>query len=153
MATPAREIGGLEAQFAREREGKRGGAQGLLKERLGAWFNGHDDSQSTGKNSDLDYRGQSPEEEEGLALTSGPHLSARAKRKNKWERGCGLEVGCVRARLLGFGPVGPFLLFFCSVSFSNFCFLISFITFVLNIQINSNLFLKFCKINIYYLKC
>jgi hypothetical protein len=48
----------------------------------------------------------------------------------------------------GSSRVGPvrLSLFFCSVILSIFCFLISFIDFAKLLQINSNHFQKFCKI-------
>jgi hypothetical protein len=66
------------------------------------------------------------------------------------EKGCtdsGLVLG--RGLLLFTGPKGsrgPFYLFPFSLSFSFFCFLISFITFANLIQFAPNQFVKFLKI-------
>jgi hypothetical protein len=92
-------------------------------------------------------------------LTRWSHLSARKKRKRKRKReegGCGMRpAGLVpsRAGSAGLGPgsaqVGwplPFFFFFCSDSFSIFCFSLFFISFAFWLQTDSNNFVNFSKI-------
>jgi hypothetical protein len=87
-------------------------------------------------------------------MTGGSHLSARneKEKERRAERGERAEV-CFGADRAGWVPgtaqVGLLAFssyFFCAISFLIFCFLISFLDFAKLLQMNSNHFQKFCKI-------
>jgi hypothetical protein len=75
-------------------------------------------------------------------LTSGSCMS-RERRELVLRGQMGWSVGPLWPRT---GPVGQFLSYIYSHSFLIFCFMICFITLSFEIQMHSNKFLKFCKI-------